>query len=313
MGFKLYNISMYKTKTIKLIKEIFYIILISLIGCAGIVFSVLYIDAFSNGFWFEYSSVITAITVSIITVLTVLSIMFFSRSKEMVYKLCFLSVLFLSLITLTLYLIKITGLLDKVDSIEDFRQYVAGFGAYAVFLFVLIQFLQVVVLPIPSFVTVGAGVLLFGPFLGSIYSCIGIISGSIVAFLVGRIFGVKVVKWLIGQQMLDKWLAKIKGKDKIVLTFMFLFPFFPDDVLCFVSGITSMSTAFFVIMIVAVRLITVFVSSYSMNNSIIPYNTWWGILLWLIFFVVTILLALFVYKNGEKIENKFKTKIKKNK
>ena len=29
--------------------------------------------------------------------------------------------------------------------------------------------------------------------------------------------------------------------------------------------------------------------------------------------LVTLLLALFVYKNGEKIENKFKTKIKKNK
>ena len=33
----------------------------------------------------------------------------------------------------------------------------------AVILFILIQFLQVVVLPIPAFITVGAGVLLFGP------------------------------------------------------------------------------------------------------------------------------------------------------
>ena len=304
---------MYKIKNTKLLKEIFYIILIALVGCAGIVFSVLYIDTFNDGFWFEYSSVITAVAVSIITVLTVLAITFFSRSKEFVYKLCFLSVIFLSLITFSLYLIKITGLLDKVDSIEDFREYVASFGAHAVLLFMLIQFLQVVVLPIPSFVTVGAGVLLFGPFLGAIYSCAGIIVGSIIAFLIGRIFGVKVVKWLVGEQMLEKWLEKIKGKDKIVLTFMFLFPFFPDDVLCFVCGITSMSTAFFTIMIIIVRLITVFVSSYSINNSIIPYNTWWGILLWVIFFVLTICLSLLVYKNGELIESKIKNKILKSK
>ena len=157
-------------------------------------------------------------------------------------------------------------------------------------------------MPIPSFVTVGAGVLLFGPLKGAIFSAIGIILGSIVGFTIGRIFGYKVAKWLVGEDSLNKALNLIKGKDKVVLTFIMLFPFFPDDVICFVAGITSISPTFFIVMIFITRTITVFVSSYSFSGSIIPYNTWWGILIWLIIFAVTIVLSVIIYKNSDKID-----------
>lgn len=302
---------MRKCKNLAIIKEILYISLISLFGCAGIVFSVLYIDTFQSGFWYDNSNVLTAVSVSIISVLTVLSITFLSHTKKFIYKLFFLLVMLLFLLVCALYFIKITGFLDRIDSVDDFRQYVSSFGAYASVLFVIIQFLQVVVLPIPAFITVGAGVLLFGPLIGAILSCVGIILGSLVAFSIGRIFGIKVARWLVGEDNLRSWLKKIKGKDKVVLTFMFLFPFFPDDVLCFVCGITSMSSVFFTVMIFIVRIITVFISSYSMNNSIIPYDTWWGIALWIVFFALTILLTVFIYKKGDKIEKIFFNKRKK--
>ncbi len=302
---------MCNSKKLAKIKDLLNILLISLFGCAGIVFSVLYIDTFSSGFWYDNSTIMTAVTVSIISVLTMLSITFLNHTRKFIHKLFFLFVVLLFLIICALYFIKITGFLDQMDSVDDFRQYVSSFGSYAIILFVVIQFLQVVVLPIPAFITVGAGVLLFGPFLGSILSCIGIILGSIVAFFIGRIFGIKVARWLVGEDNLRSWLKKIKGKDKVVLTFMFLFPFFPDDVLCFVCGITSMSKTFFLVMIFIVRIITVFISSYSMNNSIIPYDTWWGIALWIVFFALTILLTVFIYNKGDKIEKIFFNKRKK--
>ena len=87
-----------------------------------------------------------------------------------------------------LYVIKVTGFWEKIGSIEKLREYVASYGAFTVPIFILIQFLQVAVLPIPGFITIGAGVALFGPFYGSIYSIIGIVSASIVAFFIGRIF-----------------------------------------------------------------------------------------------------------------------------
>ncbi len=290
------------TKSLSIAKNVLYTTLISLLGILAIVFAVLYIETFNDGFFKEYSTIVTAVSVSIITIITVLTITFLRCSKKIIYKLFFLLIITLSIILASMYLLKSTGFLERVDSVEDFREYISSFGNYAVVLFIIIQFLQVVVLPIPSFITVGAGVLLFGALKGSIFSCIGIIIGSITAFVLGRFFGFKLAKWLVGEKNLKKGIESIKGKDKLILTFMFLFPFFPDDVLCFVAGITSISSAYFIIMIIIVRIITVFVSSYSMNNSIIPYDTWWGILLWLVFFALTIVATIIIYKYGEKIE-----------
>lgn len=291
-----------------MVKKILYIIILSLLGCLGIVFAVLYIDTFNDGVFAEYKTIFTAVSVGIVSVCTVLSVMFYREKKEFVYKLFLLVNVLIFSAALLLYILKFTGFFDKIKSVEEFRNYIAGFGGYAAILFMILQFLQVVVLPIPAFITVGAGVLLFGPLKGAIYSCIGIISGSILAFFLGRVFGYKIAKWLVGKESLDKGLETVKGKDKIVLTFMFLFPFFPDDVLCFVAGITTVTPLFFIIMIFITRIISVFCSSFSMNNDLIPYNTWWGILLWIAFFVLTALFTVLIYKKGEKIEKFFKKK-----
>lgn len=291
-----------KTKKIQEIKQVLYSIFVGLLGCLGVVFTVLYVDTFDSGFCYVYSSVITAISVSFLSVFTVLAITFLKHKKEIMYKSFFLVVLCVFIIVITLYLLKTTGFLNKFDSIESFREYIHSFGNNAVILFVVIQFLQVVVLPIPAFITVGAGVLLFGPFLGAIYSCLGIISGSIVAFYIGRIFGFKVAKWLVGEDSLKKGLKTIEGKDKILLTFMFLFPFFPDDILCFVAGITTMSKSFFITMIIITRIVSVFASSFSMNNNLIPYDTWWGILLWALFILFTFGAMLYICKKGQSVE-----------
>ena len=91
----------------------------------------------------------------------------------------------------------------------------------------------------------------------------------------------------------------------IMIIFMLIFPFFPDDILCFVAGLTSISPLFFIIMIFITRIISVFATCFSMNNDIIPYNTWWGICLWLLFFAITVFLTIEIYKNGDKIEKLF--------
>ena len=296
---------------IKTFIKILTVSVIALLGLTTIIFSILYFDLFLSSNLIKYKTLITSVLCALITILTILTIVFYSLSKQLVYKLFLVTIILITILSIGLYLLKSSGFLDKIDTVEDFRDYISSFGGFAVIIFIVLQFLQVVVLPIPSFITVGAGVLLFGAFRGALYSILGILLGSVVAFFIGRVFGYKVAKWLVGKDSLDKALKSIKGKDKVVLTFMFLFPFFPDDVLCFVCGITSMSTVYFLIMIFITRVITVFASSYSMNNSIIPYDTWWGILIWILFFAITIALTILIYKKGEKIEKCFLSKTKK--
>ena len=138
-----------------------------------------------------------------------------------------------------------------------------------------------------------------------LYSFIGIIIGSFIGFFIGKYLGYKVVTWLVGKETLDKWLNAVKNKDRIVLTFMFLFPMFPDDVLCFVAGLSSMSTPYFMVMVTISRIITISVTSYSVNGSLIPYNTWWGLLIWAVIIAFTVIATILIYKNGDKIERKF--------
>ena len=173
-------------------------------------------------------------------------------------------------------------------------------------LFIVLQFLQVVILPIPSTVTVVAGAALFKPFLGSIYSLIGIVAGSLVAFLIGRYAGLRVVSWLVGKETLEKWLKKIKGKDKLLLTAMFLLPVFPDDVLCFVAGFSSMSVWYFLAVILISRVLAIFTTSYSV--SLIPFDTWWGILIWAVLIALVIVLFVFLYRKSDAILGWFEKK-----
>ncbi|MDY6368185.1 MAG: VTT domain-containing protein [Clostridia bacterium] len=227
-------------------------------------------------------------------------------AKSILKRLLLFLVFLVFLLSIALKITISSGFIYKIDNVEALREFISSFGAYSILLYMAIQFLQVAFLPIPSFVTVGAGVLLFGPFKAAVFGIIGIVLGSLFAFFVGRRLGVKTVVWLIGEKSLEKGLSFIKGKDGALLTVMFLFPFFPDDVLCFVSGLTKISAKFFAVMISIVRTITVFCACYSLNNSLIPYNTWWGILLWALYFLFTITTVYFVYKKGEIIEGKVK-------
>jgi len=290
------------------LKFILNTVSLCLLSAITILCSVLYVNTFTGGFFYNNKLVLISIVVVVVSVITVIALAYATADKKTIYK---ISIVVLFLITFTLsimYLLKISGVADKIDSIEDLRNYVASFGYLAIVIYVLLNFLQVVLLPIPGFIAVGTGVALFGPLKTAIFSLLGILLGSYVAFFIGRVLGYKVVKWIVGKDTLDKWLNSVRNKDKVVLTFMFLFPFFPDDVLCFVAGLSTMSTSYFVVMIMICRVISVFLSAYSLSGNIIPYTNWWGILLWVLILGLTIIATVVFYKNGDKIENFFKQK-----
>ena len=125
---------------IELFKEILNIIIISLLGCAGIVFAVLYAGTFSEGFFAEYSGIITALAVGAITVLTVLTIIFFRLNKVFIYKILYIVVILVFCVLLLLYLLKVFGFFDKIRSVDEFRKYIESFGNFAIAMFILLQF-----------------------------------------------------------------------------------------------------------------------------------------------------------------------------
>ncbi len=230
--------------------------------------------------------------------------------RQALYRLITCALIFLDIGAVVFFAVCATGIITKMNSIQGLRDYIAQFGNMAVFLFILFCFLQVVILPVPGSIAVAAGVALFGPLKCAIYSFIGIVIGSIVAFAIGRWIGYKAVKWIVGQETLDKWLQKLKGKDYLILSIMFLLPMFPDDVLCFVAGLSSMTWLYFLIMITLTRALSSVATAYSIG--LIPFNTWWGILIWLTITAVVVGSFWLVWKYSDRIDafikNKFKLK-----
>lgn len=292
----------------KLWKKILYLVIAVACACATAAFAVMYIQGEDGGFVAAHSTLLTVISVTLLAVLAALTVLFALLGKDFLHKILFVTIIFLFICGGALYALYASGFLDRIDSVEDLREFIAPYGKLSALLFLLLSLLQVVVLPIPGVVSIGAGVLLFGPFKGALLSFLGIMAGSVIAFFIGRCLGYKVASWLVGKENLEKGLQLVKGKDKVILTFMFLFPFFPDDVLCFVSGLSSMSVKFFLIMITVTRLISTFTTAYSVNGSLIPYNTWWGLLIWAMLIIGCLWLVKLVYKNSDKIEKFFKLK-----
>ena len=276
------------------LKHITKTLAVIMLGITAIIFFTLYLCEFCEGTFY----ILSCAFLLIVTLFSVIILLF--KEEKTLYFSAITVAVFITVASVLLYLLKSVGIVQRLKDVESLREYVSSFKGGAVIPFIIIQFLQVVVLPLPSIVTISAGVLLFGALKSALFSFIGIISGSLTAFYIGRFLGVRAVKRLIGEKTLDKTLNGLKGKDKTALTLMFVFPFFPDDLLCFIAGLSSMSSGYFISVILITRALSVFTTAYSVNNSLIPYTTWWGIIIWGIIITAVISFTVYFSKKGKK-------------
>ena len=254
------------------LKDVASILFAITLGAVALLFAILGLGYRSLKFIADYYEILVWTLAALTFVVLVSYVVFFLLRKQSIYRLIILGLICADIFAVIFYVICATGLIQKITSVEALQQYIDGFGAWAVIIYILFSYLQVVILPVPGSATVAAGVVLFGWLECSLYSFIGIVLGSVTAFAIGRWVGYKAVCWIVGKDDLDKWLDKIKGKDYLILSLMFLLPMFPDDVLCFVAGLSSMTWPYFLVMIVITRLISTF--TVSLSFDLIPFNTW---------------------------------------
>lgn len=228
------------------------------------------------------------------------------ETKKIVSRLI-ISLLIIGLVILGGYfLLKALGFLDM--TVDEVRDLVSSTGVIAPLVFVFISFLQVTFVPIPSAITIVAGNYLFGPWLAFFYSYIGIFIGSVFAFVLGRKIGRPFVNWIAGSsEKVDEWIGKLKGRENVLLFFMFLLPFFPDDILCSVAGILPISWFAFLFIQIVTRITSIGCTIIFMSGEIIPYHGW-GLVVLGIVAVICIIAFILSMKYSEKI-NDFCVKI----
>ena len=102
----------------------------------------------------------------------------------------------------------LSSLLDGARNIfsspGSVKEFVEGFGAWALVAFLLVQAAQVVAGPLPAAPVIVAGSALFGFWKGLALSMVGVVSGSVCAFLLGRRFGHPLLRVLHGEELLAR-------------------------------------------------------------------------------------------------------------
>jgi uncharacterized membrane protein YdjX (TVP38/TMEM64 family) len=137
---------------------------------------------------------------------------------------------------------------------KKLRLFIASFGPFAAVVFVFIQALQVVAAPVPGELTGVVGGFLFGNTSGVILSTIGLTIGSLFAFGITRLFGLRFVEKIVKKQYIDKFNYFITHKGLNITFILFLLPGFPKDSLCYLLGLTHMRLVDFLFMNIFGRL-----------------------------------------------------------
>lgn len=124
---------------------------------------------------------------------------------------------------------------DKLIKIVD------SWGPFAPLLYIILQVLQTVVAPIPGQIVGSIGGFLFGPW-GILWTTIGTLIGCWVVFKVARRFGRPLLEKLFKKSAIEKFDFIINAKSASLILFaIFLLPGFPDDIICYIAGLTNLS------------------------------------------------------------------------
>lgn len=171
------------------------------------------------------------------------------RRKELLHYLSLLTVMILVIFSFVLLKAYLDGAFNDVCS---FQKYMERYGVFAPLFLIMIQAFQVVIPVIPSFLGYAAGTVMFGVSAGFWCNYIGISLGSIIAFFLARKYGMPLLKELFHSEKYRKW-SNWASRSKSYSGFLFLatlLPLFPDDYLCYLSGVTEMTARKFIWIII---------------------------------------------------------------
>lgn len=169
------------------------------------------------------------------------------KDKIKKLKICAILVLIVMLLVFVKFMLS-----ARVDSIDDYQEWMKSFGIAAPLFLTVFQAVQVVLPILPGYLGCAAGAISFGTWTGFVCNYIGISAGSIAAYFLAKKYGVDLVISLFSEKQYNKWKAKIANKKSydVFLFVATLLPMFPDDFLCYFSGLIHMDSKRFIWIII---------------------------------------------------------------
>lgn len=171
---------------------------------------------------------------------------------------------------------------------EKTRELIVSAGPWGPLIYILMQLLQIIIAPIPGQVIGFIGGYLFGPVWGVIYTLIGATIGFTIVFILARKLGRPFVELFVNKKVLDKFDHLANEKGVLIFFFIFLLPAFPDDIISFIAGLTTIRIPTLVIISLLGRLPGYIVLSFTGNGFVENFNI----------FIVNIVVMLILFAIG---------------
>ena len=146
-----------------------------------------------------------------------------------------------------------SGFFAACTSIPALRAYIDRSAPYSHLTFFVVQLLSVVLAPIPSNLTAAAGGLLFGTWPAFFLTYGAVMAGSLLVFWLARTLGRDFVDRVVSRKLAEKYQKVIREKTTVFLALAFLLPYFPDDMLCILAGLTPITFGRFALLALFTR------------------------------------------------------------
>lgn len=190
-----------------------------------------------------------------------------------------------------------SGFFAAIRSVQTLLDYIQNFSPYSHLCFFLLQLLSVILAPIPSNITAAAGGLLFGTLPAFLLTFAAVVLGSLSVFAAARALGQPFAERFVSRSTAQKYLPILRAKAGTFLTLAFLFPFFPDDLLCILAGLSTMPPLHFLLIVLLARPWgLLFASALGGSTLILPA---WTMAL---FAAAGLILFLLGMKYGDRVE-----------
>lgn len=146
-------------------------------------------------------------------------------------------------------------------------QTVANAGYWGPVLFILFQIVQVIIPILPGGVSLSVGIIAFGSINGFLYNYIGIVIGSILSFFLIRHFGRRLLRLLVSEKNYQKYLGYLDDQKKFTRFFIaaIIFPIAPDDLLCMITGLTTMRPRTFILTIILCKPLSIYLYGFGLT------------------------------------------------
>ena len=146
-----------------------------------------------------------------------------------------------------------TGFFQAAGSPETLGEYIVRCAPWSHLAYFGVQLVSVILAPIPSNITAAAGAYLFGLWPSFLLTWAAVSLGSALVFTLARALGQQFAGQFVSEKLSEKYLDLIRRKRDTFLALAFLFPFFPDDLLCILAGLTDIPFRRFFLLTVLAR------------------------------------------------------------